>query len=362
MMSAIQVRQALAGLGLTQQEAATLLGVSPRSVRRWLEGEAIAGPAEAALRAWQQLEARGLAWRPDSVTLFEENQQRIAVYRQEAMHLDALLERVAARGGPRLPWKVDLSECHATMEWASLSFYKLQHGGFSPSVYRRSDQQSPPDVERDRELIEDALYCIAAAFQKSERRARALRAVADHARKHSNMFVTSGPRMLEDAERRQRQYSIEAVAERLDLLASQTLAGDKTNYQQFEKLRGALAGFGFATDRTQVSEVARSFFDGQPKVRVIFMRPGRLDNAIAWTKEFDPDVAARMIAGHRLHPIGERLRPINESAHELATPQFVVLHIPIGVEFVGVDHSGYFVVADLRPSQVNLGQSPSSSN
>ena len=110
--------------------------------------------------------------------------------------------------------------------------------------------------------------------------------------------------MLDDAERGQRQHSIEAVAERLDILASQTLAGDKTNYQQFEKLRSALAGLGFAADRIQVSEVARSFFDGQPKVRVIFMRPGRLDNAITWTKELDPDAAARMIVGPPIAPYG----------------------------------------------------------
>ena len=59
--------------------------------------------------------------------------------------------------------------------------FKLKNGGFSPALYRRGDQESPPDTERDRALIEDALYCIATAFQKSERRARALRAVAAHA-------------------------------------------------------------------------------------------------------------------------------------------------------------------------------------
>ena len=353
-MPAVEIRQTLAALRLSQTAAASLLGVSPRSVRRWLEGEEIPGPAEAALRAWRQLEMRGLAWRPDSVTLFEEDQERIAVYRQEAMNLEALLERVDARGGPRLPWKVDLSAGQATMEWASLSFYKLQNGGFSPSVYRRSDQSSTPDIKDDRELIEDALYCIAIAFQKSERRARAVRAVADHARNHSTIFVTSGPRMLDDAERRQRQHDIEAVAQRLELLEKQTLAGDKTNYPQFEKLRSALVNLGFAPDRTQVSEVARSFFEGQPKVRLIFMRPGRLDNAISWSKEFDPSDVERMIAGHRLHPMGEKLRPINDSVHELSNPQFVVLHVPSGVACAGVDHAGYYVVADLRPSQLRL--------
>jgi transcriptional regulator with XRE-family HTH domain len=354
MMPVVEIRQTLAALQVSQTEAATLLGVSPRTVRRWLEGEEIPGPAEAALRAWRQLEARGLAWRPDSVTLFEEHQERIATYRQEAMNLEALLERVDARGGPRLPWKVDLSAGQATMEWASLSFYKLQNGGFSPSVYRRSDQVSAPDVVRDRELIEDALYCIAVAFQNSDRRARALRAVADHARTHSSIFVTAGSQMLNDAERQQRQHGIEAVAERLDLLATQTLAGEKTNYQQFEKLRAAMVGLGFAPDRHQVSEVARSFFEGKPKARVIFMRPGRLDNAITWSKEFNPDDVERMMAGHRLHPMGEKLRPINESSHELSDPQFVVLHIPSGVECAGVDHAGYFVVADMRPSQLRM--------
>ena len=138
-MTAIEVREALTILRLNQEEAATLLGVAPRSVRRWLQGEAIPGPAEAALRAWLKLDARGLAWRPDSVTLFEDNLERIAVYRHEAMKLNELLERVNARGGPRLPWNVDIAEGRANMEWASLSFYKLKNGGFSPATYRRSD-------------------------------------------------------------------------------------------------------------------------------------------------------------------------------------------------------------------------------
>src|SRR5882724_4735320 len=142
MMSAIEIRESLGALRLSQEEAAIYLGVAARSVRRWLQGEAIPGPAEAALRAWRKLEQRGLAWRPDSVTLFEENSERIAVYRQEAMNLNDLLERVNARGGPRLPWKVDIVEGRATMEWASLSFYKLQNRGFSPSTYRRSDQDA----------------------------------------------------------------------------------------------------------------------------------------------------------------------------------------------------------------------------
>lgn len=353
-MIPIEVRQSLAELQLNQQEAAKLLGVSPRSVRRWLQGEAIPGPAEAALRAWRQLEQRGLAWRPDSVTLYEDNQERIAVYRQEAMKLDALLERVIARGGPRLPWKVDIEEGRATMEWASLSFYKLQNGGFSPSVYRRSDENAPPDLERDRELIEDALYCIASTFQRAERRGRALRAVADDIRAHSSNAGTSGRDMISDADKQVRTRSIEAIADKVALLATRSELGDKTNYQQFEKLRAALGQLGLGTDQTLVSEVARSFFEGAPKVRLIFLRPGRLDNAITWSKEFSTEIVRGKIAGCRLILMGEKLRPINVASHELADPERVVLHVPPGVEFPGANQAGYYFVADLHPSQISM--------
>jgi hypothetical protein len=45
-----------------------------------------------------------------------------------------------------------------------VSFYKLKSGSFSLGPYRRTD--SPPDIARDREMIEDAVYCIAKAFEK----------------------------------------------------------------------------------------------------------------------------------------------------------------------------------------------------
>ena len=353
-MSQVEVRQTLAELQLNQQEAAKLLGVSPRSVRRWLEGEAIPGPAEGALRAWRQLEARGLAWRPDSVTLYEADREQIAVYRQDAMNLNALLERVSSRGGPRLPWKVNVIEGSATMEWAYLSFYKLQNGGFSPSVYRRSDQDSPPDLHRDRDLIDDALYCIAIEFQKLKRRADALRAVADNIRTNSPHAGTVGAKMLDDAAKQMRQRSIEGHAERLELLAAQTEAGDKTNYQQFEKIRTGLARLGLWADRGLVSVVARSFFEGVPKVRLIFMREGRLDNAITWSKELPAETVQDLLKGHKLHFMGDKLRPINSPSHELSDPTHVVIHVPIEAEFDSIQGPGYFVVADLNPSQLRL--------
>ena len=45
-----------------------------------------------------------------------------------------------------------------------VSFYKLRNGGFSLGTYTRKD--GDPDVGRDREIIEDAAYCIAQALKK----------------------------------------------------------------------------------------------------------------------------------------------------------------------------------------------------
>jgi transcriptional regulator with XRE-family HTH domain len=351
MMAAIEVREALAALRLNQEEAASLLGVAPRSVRRWLQGEVIPGPAEAALRAWLKLDERGLAWRPDSVTLFEHDSEKIAVYRHEAMKLNELLERVNARGGPRLPWKINIAEGQATMEWASLSFYKLRNGGFSPATYRRSDQDASPDLERDRDLIEDGLYCIATAFEKCKRRAGAVRAVAAYVREHPMVGVRGAP-MLGVDEKQECIRNIEGQADRLEMLAAQTELGDKTTYAQFKKINDAIAQSGGSMDRALLSEVARSFFEGTAKVRVIFLRPGRLDGAITWSKEYAIDEANKIVGGHRLVLMGERLRPISGSSHEFSDPQHVVVHVPEGVEFQGVDRAGYYVVADLHPAQV----------
>jgi hypothetical protein len=238
------------------------------------------------------------------------------------------------------------------MEWASLSFLKRQNGGFSPSTYRRSDQSGAPDLERDRDLIDDGLYCIATAFQKCERRARALRAVAAYARQHSALIGARGSPMLDVDEKQAAVRNVEGQAERLEMLASQTEAGDKTTYAQFKKIYAAIAQSGGSSDRALVSEVARSFFEGTAKVTLIFLKPGRLDSAISSSKELTVDAAAKIVAGHRLVPMGERLRPISGASHEFADPQHVVMQVREGVEFPGVAEAGYYIVADLHPQQV----------
>jgi hypothetical protein len=163
-MTAIETRDCLTQLGLNQIEAALLLEVDPRTVRRWVDGTGtdIPGPAEQALRAWLELQRRGLPWRPG-----DDDAEQIAPHRAHAIELYELLLRVDKRGGPSNAWVVDLEKGRAMLGPMNVSFYKLTNGGFSPSFYRRSDGN--PDVNRDWPLIEDAFACIAKAFAEQRR-------------------------------------------------------------------------------------------------------------------------------------------------------------------------------------------------
>lgn len=162
MMSATELEQSLLRLALSQTEGAQLLGVTPRTLRRWLEGEEISGPAEQAIRAWLKLHDRKLAWRPDSASIAGHDQDQINKIREHAINLSEIIARVEARGGPQMPWVVDRSRSRATFGPMEVTFYTLQNGSFSLANYTRKDQL--PDVERDRSLIEDAAYCISKEF------------------------------------------------------------------------------------------------------------------------------------------------------------------------------------------------------
>ena len=61
-----------------------------------------------------------------------------------------------------MDWDWDFSR--ASLETMEISFYKLRSGSFSLGTYRRADR--PPDPDRDREMIEDAVYCIAKTSEK----------------------------------------------------------------------------------------------------------------------------------------------------------------------------------------------------
>jgi hypothetical protein len=165
-MTADELDSSLHRLGLEPKEAAQLLGVNPRTFRRWLDhSQEIPGPAECAINAWMQMEELGLAWRPDSVSLTKCDSQSIAAHRNHVFELTELLELVAKRGGAASPWVVDIEKRCAILGPIKLSFYHLKNGGFSPSYYSRRD--CSPDLKRDWHLIEDAVYCIAKAYAAS---------------------------------------------------------------------------------------------------------------------------------------------------------------------------------------------------
>jgi transcriptional regulator with XRE-family HTH domain len=163
MMTLHELQQTLLRLGISQTEAAQLLGVAPRTVRRWSEGEEVPGPAAQALRAWIRLHERNLPWRPDSASIADDDEDQIARHRMHAINLSEILARVEARGGPRLPWTVDRQRSRATLGPMEVSYYTLLNGGFSLATYTRKD--GDPDVQRDWELIEDAIFCIAKALE-----------------------------------------------------------------------------------------------------------------------------------------------------------------------------------------------------
>lgn len=253
MMTNREFAEHLTALRLSQSEAAQLLGVSERSVRRWTEGEAVPGPAEAAIRAWRSLDERHLPWKPDSVSIFQDDQDQLRRMREHDNLLAALMTEVEQRGGPTDPWTVDLAGQKATLGPAEVGFHVLQNGGFSPSTFRRLDRT--PSVEDTRE-IQDAVYCIALAFARARAANKALIAVAEYTRQHAQTFVTDGPARLSVAEAGRRQQMIVRLADRFDTLAVSALEGD-ARYQEFETTLGELHRLGFYPEMSLVSAVAR---------------------------------------------------------------------------------------------------------
>jgi hypothetical protein len=245
----------LSALHLDSIEAAQLLGVSPRTLRRWLEGEPIPGPAEAALHAWRTLAERHLPWKPDSLSILEDDQDQIQRHNRHTQEIAKLIEHVEKRGGEKNPWTVDIGRGTATFGPFEVGFYKLQSEGFSLSNYRRKDQA--PDMETDREFIEDATYCISKAFAKAKMSNEALRAVAEYTRKNSWAFAQKGPKLLDQAEKKQRERLIESLADKINELAIAALDGVAT-YGQFESILRELHGAGFFPELELVSKVARS--------------------------------------------------------------------------------------------------------
>lgn len=249
------LRNALTHLRLEIKEAAQLLGVSERTVRRWWDGEDIPGPAQAAIKAWINLANRNLPWRPDEISIFNDDQKQIELMRNHANEISSILNRVDSRNGPENPWKVDIKKKMANFGPFSVSFYLLANGGFSLAGYSRKDMN--PDVKRDQNHIEDAVYWIAQSIDKIHMARQSLTEIANYIRKNSSTFVKNKQRrsVYEDT---QQSKNIEQVAVRIDVL-SDAIAEGNINYQEFEEELNQLHTLGFFPPIELISKVMNAF-------------------------------------------------------------------------------------------------------
>lgn len=191
-MHSPEVRAHLEALALTPGEAASLLGVGLRTMRRWTqphrlerklldhrsgkppgdmpgqgaptpEGkgaalDGIAAPAEQALRAWLKLHRIGEHWRPNGLAL---------------QHVDvaAAMDRVRGRSGPATHWQVDLAHCVARKtgrDRVQVSFIRHAHDRFTLQSFwsaqdgdARQACQSAGFGETLLELVDDACAGVA---------------------------------------------------------------------------------------------------------------------------------------------------------------------------------------------------------
>jgi hypothetical protein len=352
MMSAMEILEHFQALRLNQAEAAQMLGVSARTVRRWCDGEEVPGPAEAALRAWRKLSERHLAWRPDSVSLTENHPGRIAAHLEHAVGLQSMIERVEARGGPRLFWEVDIPESTATLGQAQVSFYKLQNGGFSVSVYTRRDGVRP-DVRRDCALIEDATFCIAREFEKHARRADALSAIARDVRSKSHIFGHTGSKSLDPREREERQRLIASYADQIDELAAAAREGQPTNYHDFTAIRTELTKAGFSPpERSLESALAKAYVERKTRVRLLLVRSAGDETVVTKAIVSDEAHANQIVLGHALEYLGTRLPSLGESSrlHSFKGPDTVVLEVSRGASVADAQEPGLYLIRGLAPS------------
>lgn len=163
-MNKISLAGCLKQLDLSNEEAAHLLSVDIRTIKRWLDGadEKIPGPVDQAIYAWLRLQHYGIPWKPHEIS-YGENQpdfwDQVVLFRKYAVQVSDILKRVEEKGGPSAPWEVNLRSRIATLGPLRISFDRLSNDNFSIAMYSRSDRRA--DLDRDRHLIEDAFACIA---------------------------------------------------------------------------------------------------------------------------------------------------------------------------------------------------------
>jgi len=165
-MDGHELNKCLGLLALSQTEVAVRLGVTTRTVRRWQAGEQkIPRWVIELLGAWNQLQLRNLPWGADLETFWFGDENQIRSHHDHDEALMQIVQRVAARRGPAVPWRVNLRDHSATLGSISVRFYRLASNSFSLASYSRSDLQ--PDINRDKTLIEDAVAAFAAAVSQA---------------------------------------------------------------------------------------------------------------------------------------------------------------------------------------------------
>ena len=161
-----ELRSVIGDLGLSQVEAARLLGVETRTIQRWIAGAyGVPEPVAQALCAWRRLAERGFAWRPGSEAVATDDLIEIARHRQQVMKIDDIVKCVADRGGFTKHWWVNLRRRRAMTDSMVVTFNALADGGFSPASYYR--RRGFPDRERDIPIVEEAVAAFARAVAKA---------------------------------------------------------------------------------------------------------------------------------------------------------------------------------------------------
>ncbi len=170
-MTSQDIANCLSELRITPKDAADLLSVDGKTVKRWLAGEvAVPGPAEQAIRAWVRFQNLGLAWRPDGLPIDvmtdEAVAEQILRMRDHIVEVDDVIQRVRERGGVAAPWQVDLKRCTAELAGViRVHFIPLRNGLFARGQYSRRDNK--PDSKRDWRLLEDAIASFAEAVAQA---------------------------------------------------------------------------------------------------------------------------------------------------------------------------------------------------
>lgn len=165
-MNYLEFNQYLSYLGLKQVDAAALLGVTPRALRRWQSGEQkIPAPVAELVNVWRQLHYAQLPWGADLESIRHVDAEQIRRHQEHDKALGTILRRVEARGGVKEPWRVNLKEHSAAIDSILVTFYKLCNGGFSLGHYRRLDDESAS--YRDQLLIEEAIVAFASYVAKA---------------------------------------------------------------------------------------------------------------------------------------------------------------------------------------------------